>query len=131
MTASADLPALLQRARKLLPDRVKFVGSHIAQVMYMGSKRAISWDEPETLVWLEMACREEIEARGWTCVQDFAPHPRLSRALVVIYTPNWHSASRHAHEHPGMDSVTMRVCALLDALLHAVRNPHYELEESA
>lgn len=69
--AQKDLPTLLRQARELMPDRVKFVGSHIAQVMYMGSRRAISWDEPESLVWLEMACREEIVARRWTCELTF------------------------------------------------------------
>lgn len=64
MTAPT-LPETLTRLAKLLPERVPYAGQAVTQVRYAGAKRQVRPDEPESLVWLETALREECDARGW------------------------------------------------------------------
>ncbi len=63
---TADLPALLQRAAQALPGRVAFVGPRCAAVQLAGEERRVYYGLPTSHIWLEAACREEMNVRGWT-----------------------------------------------------------------
>lgn len=60
-----SLPDTLRALHQRLPGRVTYAGQAVTQVLYAGAKRQVRVDEPESLVWLEMALREECDARGW------------------------------------------------------------------
>ena len=60
------LPGLLTEAARLMPERLKWVGTRSAQVNYRGETRMFAHTGTHAeLVWLEAACQEELEARGW------------------------------------------------------------------
>lgn len=64
MTAPS-LPDTLRALAQHLPERVPYAGQTVTQVVYAGAKRQVRPGEPESLVWLEYALREECVERGW------------------------------------------------------------------
>lgn len=108
MTAPT-LPETLARLAQLLPERVPYAGQAVTQVRYAGAKRQVRPDEPESLVWLEMALREECAARGWSLNQQADPHPVHPSWRATIYTPQFRSAQ-------GSSPAQALALALLSAL---------------
>lgn len=110
-----SLPDLLTEAARLMPERFIWAGTRSAQVNYRGETRMFAHTGTHAeLVWLEAACQEELEARGWdwmvrACREIDKPDEPPYRAVVWVYGGGQASAQASTPAE-----------ALLSALLQAV-----------
>ena len=76
------LPEALATLSTLLPERIPFARDHVCVVFLHGSKTPVAYHSPRDLDVIEMALREECEARGWTWSVDCITGPRFSAGVL-------------------------------------------------
>jgi hypothetical protein len=125
------LPDLLAQAARLMPERFTYdwprrvievnMPMTISRTAPAQWRTAYYWDDTDwelddscALLWVEHACREELEARGWdwivrSCRTTNDPPERMHTAVVWAYGVG-----------QAIEQAPTPAEALLSALIHAV-----------